>query len=323
MKNIYILLSKEIKYLLNERMFYYILGIYLIMWILSTFLWYEARQMVISVYNVAKDMLLAHHQIIWPLPISWSSWLAIVKNTIVYNIMIWWLLAIILWYFIWVNDKISNTVKLLFSRSISKKELFISKALSIALALFVIIFITLFVTVLSLIIFKSFHINQFWNLIIFFIISYIYILSFGFISLWITFLTRSSAFSILLSLTIWIIITFVLPDLTSALYPTASLNPVLPATQVLSSPVLDIIHNIFYPFSISQHYKELSNHLIWLIQWIPSSATLLAWPSEYNNITRYSSVWNTMVLLSYLIVTFWFAYFASTKISEIDEWLVE
>jgi hypothetical protein len=66
----------------------------------------------------------------------------------------------------------------------------------------------------------------------------------------------------LLSLTIWIIITFVLPDLTSALYPTASLNPVLPATQVLSSPVLDIIHNIFYPFSISQHYKELSNHLI-------------------------------------------------------------
>ena len=73
---------------------------------------------------------------------------------------------------------------------------------------------------------------------------------------------KDSASALLYALFIWIIITFALPELGSALFPTSSLNPVLPPTDFLQSSTLIYIHKAVYPFSVSEHFKEISSVIL-------------------------------------------------------------
>jgi hypothetical protein len=56
----------------------------------------------------------------------------------------------------------------------------------------------------------------------------------------------------------------VLPELTSALDPTASLNPILPQTDVLQSTALNAIHTAVYPLSISEQFKVVTGNILTL-----------------------------------------------------------
>jgi ABC-type transport system involved in multi-copper enzyme maturation permease subunit len=68
------------------------------------------------------------------------------------------------------------------------------------------------------------------------------------------------------------------PELGSALYPTSSLNPVLPTTTVLESPVLQTIHSVIYPFSISEHYKDFSATTLGLTN--TTGTSIIVYPQE-------------------------------------------
>jgi ABC-type transport system involved in multi-copper enzyme maturation permease subunit len=69
-----------------------------------------------------------------------------------------------------------------------------------------------------------------------------------------------------------------LPELGSALSPTSSLNPVLPTTTLLGSSVLQTIHSVIYPFSISEHYKEFSANALGLTS--TSETSTIVYPQE-------------------------------------------
>jgi hypothetical protein len=109
----------------------------------------------------------------------------------------------------------------------------------------------------------------------------------------------TSTKAIVLPLLIWIVITFMLPELGSALYPTSSLNPVLPATTVLGSPVLQTIHSVIYPFSISEHYKDFSATTLGLSN--TSETSIIIYPQEIHLLILF--VWLFLAVgLSYYAV---------------------
>ena len=86
--------------------------------------------------------------------------------------------------------------------------------------------------------------------------SWVYLLGFAFLGFSFALVKDDEVVAFLIPIIFWIVITFVLPELTSALYPTGSLNPTLPQTDILQSPALQTMHDAVYPFSISEHYKE-------------------------------------------------------------------
>lgn len=259
-----IIAHKEISYLLREKTFIYAVSIFIVMAILSTIIWWSTQHTVITVYDYASNLIKSLWQTPPILTLKSENSLLIVKNMIIYNTLIATLVVLIMWYYIWMSDRIANVIKLIFTRPIKKYELLIWKSLAIIFSLFILISLSFIITNISLVVFSSFSLANFINVLLFYIVSFVYILWFWFIWLWFSFIARNSWNALLYSLIVWIIITFVLPELSSALNPTNSLNPVLPNTNILQSSPLQVIHDISFPFSISEHYKNISSELIWI-----------------------------------------------------------
>jgi len=297
MRNIQIIKTisqKEVKYLFREKTFYLLLGIFIIMAALSTYIGWATVHTIKNVYQVAVQELTSTHQTVPEFPLKNIASLGIIKNMIIYVILIGSLLSIVLGYFVGINDRVSGTIRLLFSRPIKRADLLFGKILAIKYILALIILSAFLISVLSAGIFHVLTLTNIVRLLEFYSISFVYMFGFVLLSMAFDVYMINSVSVLLYALFVWMIITFALPELGSALFPTSSLNPVLPPTDILQSSILINIHNIVYPFSISEHFKELSASVLGIVS--NSSAV-----SSYN---VYSNAVNLLILISWNILSF-------------------
>ena len=299
-----IIAKKEIKYLSREKTFYLLLGIFMVMAILSTYIGWATIHTIKNVYNVAVQELTATNQAVPPFPLRNISSLGIIKNMIIYVVLIGSLLSIILGYFVGVNDRVSKTVRLLFTRPIKRIDFLFGKIIAIKYILAVIILSAFFISVLSAGIFHVLSLINIIKLLEFYFISFIYMFGFALLAMAFAIYMKNSASALLYALFIWIIITFALPELGSALFPTSSLNPVLPPTNFLQSSILTYIHNAVYPFSISEHFKEISSTIL----------GISAKPNVVSAYKIYSDTTNFLILIFWGFLNFILAVFLFTKI---------
>lgn len=254
--------KNEIQHLFRERTFFLILTVFILISLASTYIGWASQHTVESVYQESVITLQAIGKAVPPSPFSNLPPLEIVKNMIIYVVLIGSLLAITIGHSIGTKDQRAGVVRVLFSKPLTKKEFLIGKALSLGLVLFAILMVSLIISAASVSILSQMSVVMLLQLIVFYVVSFFYMLGFGFLGLGFGLMKRNSAIALLTPIIIWVIITFALPEMSSALYPTSSLNPILPQTDILNSPVLSVIHNIFYPFSVSEHYRVLSSGIL-------------------------------------------------------------
>lgn len=254
--------KNEIQHLLRERTFFLILTVFILISLASTYIGWASQHTVESVYQESVMALESIGKTVPPSPFSILPPLEIVKNMIIYVILIGSLLAITIGHSIGTKDQRAGVIRILFSKPLTKKEFLLGKTLSLGLVLLTVLTVSLIISGISVAILSHLSFVLLLRLIGFYAISFFYMLGFGFLGLSFGLMKRNSAIALLTPIIIWVIITFALPEMSSALYPTSSLNPVLPQTEFLNSPVLSTIHNIFYPFSISEHYRVLSSGIL-------------------------------------------------------------
>ncbi|WP_292466193.1 ABC transporter permease subunit [Methanolobus sp.] len=293
--------KNEIRHLLRERTFFLILSVFILITLASTYIGWSSQHTIESVYQESAILLTAAGQNVPPSPFSNLPTLDIVKNMIIYIVLIGSLLAITVGHSIGTKDQKAGVVRILFSKPVTKKDVLIGKVTSLMLVLFAIMIVSLGISIASIAMLSEIHSAMFLQLIGFYGISFLYILGFGLLGLAFGLMKRESATALLIPVIIWIVITFALPEMGSALYPTSSLNPILPQTNILDSPVLSTIHNILYPFSISEHYKLLS------------SAILALQGTESVVSVTYSPIMNMFILTIWLILTLAVSIYAMSK----------
>jgi len=259
-----ILAKKDRRLLFKDNTFLIILAIFILMTIASTYIGWSSEHTITRVYDETAKELLAAGKPVPSSPFVSTPPLAIIQNMIIYVILIGALLSITLGHIISINDRKAGVTRILFSKPFSKKTFFLGKILSSLQILLIVLLFSFIVSIISILILGSFSIQSFTGLLIFYIGSFIYLAGFTFLGLFFGLKTKNSTQAILIPLLIWIVITFALPELGSALYPTSSLNPILPQTNILDSPILSTMHNIIYPFSISEQYKEFSSNALGL-----------------------------------------------------------
>lgn len=268
--------KNEVRHLLKERTFFMILSVFILITLASTYIGWSAQHTIDSVYQESVLTLAAAGQNIPPSPFSNLPALDIVKNMIIYVVLIGSLLAITVGHAIGTRDQKAGVVRILFSKALTKKDYLMGKILSLSAVLFAITGVSLIISTISVAILSQMSSALLLNLIEFYAISYVYMLGFGFLGLSFGLMKKESATALLIPIIIWVLITFALPEMGSALYPTSSLNPILPQTNILDSPVLSAIHNVLYPFSVSEHYKVLSSLTLGLQQ--TTSTAYAAYP---------------------------------------------
>jgi ABC-type transport system involved in multi-copper enzyme maturation permease subunit len=287
----FLIAKNEIQHLFRERTFFLILTVFILISLASTYIGWASQHTVESVYQESVITLQSIGKTVPPSPFSNLPPLEIVKNMIIYVILIGSLLAITIGNSIGTKDQRAGVVRILFSKPLTKKEFLIGKALSLGLVLFAILAVSLIISAVSVAILSQMSVVLLLQLIEFYVVSFFYMLGFGFLGLGFGLMKRNSAIALLTPVIIWVIITFVLPEMSSALYPTSSLNPILPQTEILNSPVLSAIHNVFYPFSVSEHYRVLSSGILNLQE---------ATDTIYSN---YSPMICAFILAAWVIIT--------------------
>jgi ABC-type transport system involved in multi-copper enzyme maturation permease subunit len=155
-----------------------------------------------------------------------------------------------------------GVLKLLFSRPVGKNEFLIGKLLGISFVLAIVMLLAAAISAVSSAVLVSLTAGDMIHLFSFYGFSLVYLLGFAFIGFSSALVKEDEVIALLIPIIFWITITFVLPQLTSALYPTGSLNPTLPQTDILNSPALQTLQDAVYPFSISQHYKEAASTIL-------------------------------------------------------------
>lgn len=286
-----VMAKKDIKLLLKDSSFMIILCIFVFMSALSTYIGWSTSDTIMDIYNASVVELKALNQPIPTIPFSQET-LIIIKNMIIYIVLIGALLSITFGHIIGINDRKAGVTRILFANSFSKNSFLMGKSLSTLSVLALAVILSFIISIASLFLVGVFSLSNLMSVFEFYLASFIYLSGFAFLGIYFAIKTNSSAKAILLPLLLWIIITFALPQMSSALYPTSSLNPVLPQINLLDSPILANIHNIVYPFSISEQYKELSANILGFSQEIPT------------NISKYSYFGHTSVLVIWFLTTF-------------------
>lgn len=299
MKNqIMSLVVKDTRILFRERNFLIMLTIFFLMSIASSTIGWFSQHTINAVYQAAVNGLTAAGKPVPPPPFETSRMLMI-KNMIIYVSLIGALLAIILGNITTVNDRVGSLSRLLFTRLGSPVIFFWGKASSSLLILALILSFSLIVSLLSLAILHNLTLDALIAVSAFFFGAFIYLSGYVFLGIFFAIRATNSTRAILLPILLWTIITFAIPQMSLALYPTGSLNPVLPDTGIVDSQLLSVLHTIVYPFSISEHFKEFSGTVLGL--------TINPNPS---NITRYSGAGNMAVMVLWSAAAFFLALFA-------------
>lgn len=260
----YTIAHNEVRSLFREKTFLLLLIIFIGMSLASTYIGWSAQHTVTSIYSASAMQLQSEGSPVPPSPFADLPHLFLLKNMIIYVVLIGALLAINIGHSAGMRERKAGVVKILFSRPVQKRDFLIGKILGISFVLMAIMILAAIVSIVSTFFLTSLNFHDIVGILGFYGISFIYLSGFALLGLSFALSKNNSVIALLIPLIIWVAITFVLPELASALYPTSSLNPTLPKTGVLQSPVLQTIHSVVYPFSISEHYEGIARYSLGL-----------------------------------------------------------
>lgn len=255
----------EFKSLLKQKTFALLLIIFLAMALFSTYIGWSTSNTISNVYNeTVKQMIIDGIKEIPINPFLTNPPLSILKNMVVYVFLIGSLLAIIVGYSAFIRERRAGVSKILFSKQLSRREFILGKMMGIFLTLLLVIVASFIISFLSTSLIYS-HIlglSDIVRLLIFYGVSLIYILIFSFLGLFFAIKSKSESLALLAPIVIWILFSFIMPQLTSALDPTALLNPTNLQTAVVPNKFFSTMQSIINPFSISRDYKLIGRSLL-------------------------------------------------------------
>lgn len=262
MKNSIIIARHEIQSLFRERTFILLLAVFAAMTLASAYIGWSSQHTIDQVYTTAAEQMRQGGKVAPPSPFADYPHLALLKNMIIYITLIGGLLAINTGYAAGMRERKAGVLKLLFSRPVEKEDFLLGKLMGISFVLMAVMFLTAAISAVTSAFLVKLNARDMIHLFGFYGFSWVYLLGFAFIGFSSALVKEDEVVALLIPIIFWITITFVLPQLASALYPTGSLNPTLPQTDILQSPALRTIHDAAYPFSISEHYKEVAVTII-------------------------------------------------------------
>jgi ABC-type transport system involved in multi-copper enzyme maturation permease subunit len=312
-----IVAKNEFKTLFKEKTFIILLIIFILMTIFSTYIGWSAKNTIINVYQeTVKELSLKGIKEIPPNPFTGIPDLSILKNMIVYVFLIGSLLALVIGNSAFIKDRRSGVLRIIFSKFISKQTYIFGKIVGIFETLLLVIFISFLLSLFSTILISGHFLTpiEILKLSGFYAISLVYLLIFSMVGLYFAINSDGESIALLIPVIIWVLITFVIPQITSSLVPTALLNPTNIQAVTPHSNFFHILQIVIRPFSISESYKEISGILLETNSGINAISILQ---------TKFQNAVGLIVMFSYLGISMFGSIYAINKFNSCEEELSE
>ena len=246
----------------RQRIFLAVLATLMAMTTLAGLIGWSSHQTIVRVYDEAVRMLGAQGKPAPLNPFVLKPTLSLLSNMAIYIPLIGALLALILGHLSLADDESNGVGRLIFSRQVSRRSYFFGKLAAAAVVLAVILVVSFVISSVSLVLVNGAapSATDFLRLAVFYAVSWLYLMMFALIGMVTVLLTRRRSLALLAALGVWLVLTFAMPQFTSGLRPTASLNPI--TDPVSTSQTFFKVTAKARPFSVSEQYKEVSARVL-------------------------------------------------------------
>lgn len=254
----------SVRLALRESTVLLMAGLFAALVLVSAWLGWQATDTVNRIYLDAARFLAAAGKPVPTNPVLDTSPLILMRNMSVYVILIGALSAVVIGNRLVALDRKAGVLPLIGSRPMTKSDYATGKMLALAVLVAGLFVVAAFVGTATLLSLPGAVITaSMWvHLLGFFALSGLYMMIFGLIALAATATFRSESVGLLVPVTLWLAVTFILPALTLNLTPTAVLNPISALATPPDTGFFRLTGWALGPFSLAESYGALSAGLL-------------------------------------------------------------
>jgi len=263
---------QSLLYIFRERTVALLAGLFVVLVMVSAYLGWSATSTVNSIYNDAVVWLTAQGQPIPPNPVHDISPLSLMRNMSIYVSLIGVLAAIVIGYQLIAADRKSGVVPLIGARPLERGEYMRGKFIALLAANGALMGVAAVIATATFLILPQVSLTAagWGKLILFFVLAFGYTVMFGLLAMGTAARARSESVGLLVPVTIWLTVTFILPSLTANIHPTAAINPVSALAPAPDSAFFHWSGWLLGPISIAESFKWLAAGLL---DFLPAGAT--------------------------------------------------
>lgn len=255
---------QSLRLTLREGTVLVIAGLFVVLVLISAWLGWRATATVNLIFTDAAAFLQSQGRTVPPNPVLATSPLELLRNVAVYVSLIGVLAAIVVGNRLIALDRRSGVLPLYGTRTGNGFDFGLGKVLALVALILGLTLIAAVVSVATLAALPAITVSgdQWVKLLAFFVLSGGYMLAFGLVALGAAARSRSETVGLLLPVTLWLVLTFVMPAVTGNLLPTASINPVSALAAPPQATFFQWTAWGLGPVSLAESYRILSAGLL-------------------------------------------------------------
>lgn len=259
-----LLVAQSLATVARERTVALLAALFLVLVLIAAYLGWSATSTVNAIYLRSVEYMTAQGQTIPSNPVLDTSPLALLRNMATYVSLIGALAAIVVGHQLIASDRKAGTLPLLGTRPLRGIDIGLSKAVALTAAIAALVAFAAVINTATFLVMPEFRLDAAgWiKLAAFYGTSGLYLLAFGFLGLWFGAAAKSETVGLLIPVTVWLTLTFALPQITSNINPVAALNPVSALADAPASAFFQITGWALGPFSLAEAYRVLSAQLL-------------------------------------------------------------
>jgi ABC-type transport system involved in multi-copper enzyme maturation permease subunit len=235
---------------------------------------WSSHHTIVRVFDQAVRLQAAAGQPAPPNPFLLKPNLSLLSNMVVYIPLIGALLALVVGHLSMVDDQSKGMGRLLFTRQVTRTQYALGKVLAATRFLALTLVGCGVVSIVALLaVNRTLSPSDLGRLTGFYVLSWAYLAVFVLVGILTALLTRRRSLALLSAIGVWLVITFVVPQFTSGLRPTQSLNPLTEPAG--TSQAFFRVTQHAQPLSIVEQYKTAAGNILGTSPTSPTTETVL------------------------------------------------
>lgn len=260
----WLIASQSARFVLRERTVALLAVLFVVLVLISAWLGWQATSTVNQIYLQAAAFLAAAGQPVPSNPVLEISPLALMRNMSVYVALIGALAAIVIGNRLVSIDRKAGVLPLIGIRPLHRSAYADGKIAALLGLVLGLIAVAALMAVTTLLLLPALRLTsaQWLQLAGFMAISALYMACFGLIGLAAAAWAKSETVGLLLPVTLWLTASFILPQLTANLNPTAAINPISALAAAPDTGFFQLSGALLGPLSVADAYKFASANLL-------------------------------------------------------------
>ncbi len=239
----------------RQRLAQAAIGVLVAVTAMAGLLGWASHHTIVGVYDEATKLLAARGQAAPPNPFLVTPSLSMLSNLVIYVTMIGALVALLVGHVAVADDEAGGVGRLVFSRRVPRRAYVLGKLAGVAVVLAAAMVASTLVSIVALTVVNGSPpaASDDGRLVAFALLSWLYLMIFATVGSVTLLAARRRSLGLLSAIGVWLVVTFAMPQFTSGLRPTQSLNPIV--DPVSTSQRFFRLTATARPLSIAEGFK--------------------------------------------------------------------